>query len=308
MIDQSSLVIGIDGGGSHTRAFLADDKGKVLGKGVSGPSNHNRVGDQLAEISLNDSIHKAFQQANIPYQPVRSICLGMAGADRPADRSWLETWARKYQIASRIICVNDGQILISAGTPDEWGCGLISGTGSLAVGISPDGKNARSGGWGYLAGDEGSGYWMGIQALQAITKSVDDRGPGTLLLELVLNFWKLENSSQLIPYIYGPNFERSEIARLARLVQSAAEQGDSIALAIESAAGQELARMVLSVTRKLNFGSTTPCAFGGGVLTRYPALQRITLNECLKMGLELSPLSLVEEPALGAVRIALQQG
>lgn len=306
MVDQNGLVIGIDGGGSHTRALLADGSGHVLGKGISGPSNHNRVGDQLAEISLNDSILKAFQQANVPVQPVRTICMGMAGADRPADRAWLENWALKNTIASHVVCVNDGRILISAGTPDEWGCGLISGTGSLAVGINPEGKTARSGGWGYLIGDEGSGYWMGIQALQAVAKFSDGRGPETVLKEMILNEWKLDHPDQLIPHIYDPKFNRAEITRLAYLIQSAAEQGDPMAMSIQNVAGQELARMICSISRNLLFGPTCPCAFGGGVLAHDQHLQRIVCDECGKNGLHLTPLTIVEEPALGAVRIALQ--
>lgn len=306
MTDQIILAIGLDGGGTKTRAILTDNMGNILGRGVSGPSNHNRVGDELAESALNDAIRQAFFQAQISPRPVKSICLGMAGADRPDDQLWLEDWARRNQVSSQVICVNDGRILISAGTPQGWGCGLISGTGSLAVGRNDKGDSVRSGGWGYLFGDEGSGYWIGISALRAVAKSVDGRGPDTLLKNMILEYWKLQNSSQLISLIYGSQFNRAEIARLANIVQLASEQGDRIAATIQDNAGHELSKMLLSTAVQLNFSASCPCAFGGGVLTHDHRLQNIVIEDCAINGLTLEPTTIVEEPALGAIRIALQ--
>ena len=126
--------------------------------------------------SLYNAIEGVFRQADLPMQRVASACLGLSGVDRPSDISLIRSWADSFQIAERLMIVNDARLVLAAGTPAGHGVGLICGTGSIAFGRSPDGKMSRAGGWGYILGDEGSGYDIAIQAMRAATQAIDGRG------------------------------------------------------------------------------------------------------------------------------------
>ena len=152
----SIRLLGIDGGGTTTKAWLAEPGCRVLGQGTAGPSNAKSVGLEAARWALNTAIHRAFHAAGLTPHSVNSICLGLAGLDRPDDRKILGEWAEEACWAHKILLVNDGDLVIAAGTPEGWGIGVIAGTGSIAVGRTKDGRTARAGGWGHLIGDEGS--------------------------------------------------------------------------------------------------------------------------------------------------------
>ncbi|HET9221200.1 MAG TPA: BadF/BadG/BcrA/BcrD ATPase family protein, partial [Roseiflexaceae bacterium] len=155
----TDLLLGVDGGGSGTRALLADRSGAILGAGAAGPSNHQAIGLEAAAQAIQSAIDMAFRDARVERsRPVAAICLGLAGAGRPEDRLRFEAWATRQNIARRCAVASDAELVLTAGTPDGWGVALICGTGSIAWGRAPDGRSARAGGWGYLLGDEGSGY------------------------------------------------------------------------------------------------------------------------------------------------------
>ncbi len=167
------LIFGIDGGGTRTSAFLAnvsrpDD---ILGQGTAGPSNQRAVGPRMAMNNLDLAVQEAFSNARIDRQTVAAACLGLAGADRISDRSVVQDWAQEARLAEKIQVVNDAMPLLHAGAGDGYGIALIAGTGSLAWGRNPQNQTARSGGWGYLFGDEGSAFAIGRAILQAVSCS-----------------------------------------------------------------------------------------------------------------------------------------
>ena len=171
--------MGIDGGGSKTLALLADEYGQVIGRGLAGPSNFQLVGIPAARSALQDALSQAFHSANVPVQRLAALCLGMAGVSRPADRQWLDDWlatSGRKQLSDKVEIVTDGALLLWAGTPQGWGVGVVAGTGSIAMGCSPDGRWARAGGWGHLLGDHGSGYWIAVTGLRAAIRDYDRHG------------------------------------------------------------------------------------------------------------------------------------
>ena len=109
--------------------------------------------------------------------PVDVVCFGLAGFDRPDDRQLLAGWADQARWGNRLVMVNDGDLVVAAGTPAGWGVGVIAGTGSIAVGRAPDGRTARAGGWGHLIGDEGSAYGVVLDALRLVARRWDGREP-----------------------------------------------------------------------------------------------------------------------------------
>jgi N-acetylglucosamine kinase-like BadF-type ATPase len=301
------LVIGVDGGGSKTLAVLAESSGRELGRGLAGGCNFQVVGEQAARATILTAIRTAFERAELPFKTVAGICMGLAGVGRAADQDWVEDFVREEGLARRLAIAHDGQLLLWAGTPLGWGVGIVSGTGSIAYGRSPDGREARAGGWGYLLGDEGSGYAIGRAALQAVAQAEDERGPATTLTGRVLAQWKLDQPSDLVRQVYqGGKQGRIEIAALAEVVLEEAASGDEVAAAIETRAARELALQAAAVIRRLGFSGEVPCALGGGVLTHSDRLVEHLLKMAGVEGIELQPVQRVTEPVRGAVRLAIE--
>ena len=302
-----NLVIGVDGGGSKTLAVLAESSGRELGRGLAGGCNYQVVGEDAARATILAAIRTAFERAGLPFKTVDGICIGLAGVGRPVDQGWVEDFVREEGLARRLAIAHDGQLLLWAGTPHGWGVGIVSGTGSIAYGRSLDGREARAGGWGYLLGDEGSGYAIGRAALQAVTQAEDERGPATSLTARILAQWKLEQTWDLVSQVYrGGKQGRAEIAALAEVVLEEAASGDEVAQAIEIQAARELALQAATVARRLDFSGDVPCALGGGVLTHSDRLVERLLQTAGAAGVELVPVQRVTEPVRGAVRLAIE--
>src|SRR4051812_13168126 len=175
MMSDSPLLLGVDGGGTSTIALLARPEGDPVGRGVAGPSNAKAVGVAAARQALEAAIAAAFADAGLEARTVCVACLGLAGFDRPEDRQLLGEWAEAGRWAERLILVNDGDLVVAAGTADGWGVGVIAGTGSIAVARAPDGRKSRAGGWGHLIGDEGSAYGLALAALRRLARRADGR-------------------------------------------------------------------------------------------------------------------------------------
>ena len=172
-ITTNTLVIGVDGGGSRTRARLANARGDTLGNGEAGPANPHAKGFQAAEREIRIAVESAFSDARVERQTVGAVCLGISGVDRPEERTRFIAWARET-IAPHVLVVNDGEIVLAAGSPENWGVALIAGTGSIAWGKTRDGRIARAGGWGYMIGDEGSGFDLAREAIAPHVLVVND--------------------------------------------------------------------------------------------------------------------------------------
>lgn len=296
----ADLFLGIDGGGSKTRALLADGSGTILGAGVAGSSNHQSVGFASAAEALRQAIAEAFRCAALAPEAVAAACFGLAGVDRPADRALFEAWIAEQKIAGRYVVVNDAELVLAAGTPDGWGLALICGTGSICYGRTAAGRMDRAGGWGHILGDEGSGYDIALQALRLATQTIDGRAEAHAILRAILDHWGLTGADQLLDVVYRPETTRAQLAALAGPVVALAEEGDPYAAAILDRAVRELARLIGAVARKLEL-LRPPVALGGGLMgaSRY-LRQRLPLQA----GVELGPLTYVDDPARGGLVIA----
>jgi N-acetylglucosamine kinase-like BadF-type ATPase len=301
------LILGVDGGGSKTTVLLADNLGNVLGRGSGGSSNYLYIGEAAARHALLETIQSAFKAANLPPQEVAVICLGMAGVDRPSDRDVIESWVTEGKLAQESITTNDANLLLWAGTPEGWGIGVVSGTGSIVIGRHKDGQMARAGGWGYLIGDEGSGFAIGKAALGAISHAHDGIIPPTPLTDHILNHWGLDTPTDLIPHLHNADIGVEEIAGLAAIVGSAVREGDSVAQEILQRAGHDLGVALAAVHRRLDLLQEVPTALGGGVLANNIYLADALRNAALESGIRLSPTKIVREPARGAVRLAVNR-
>lgn len=299
------LVLGVDAGGTKTEAMLGSADGSGLappaGTGRAGPGNLRAVGYDIATQQILKAVDAAFQDAGVTRQKVQVLCLCVAGAGRPSEREQLREWAEAQHLATSIVITTDAEPLLAVASPSGVGIALISGTGSLAWGRNSSGVTARAGGWGYLFGDEGSGYAIALAGLRAVAHAADGRSPATALTDRMLTCLNVNEPSELIPRIYGGNFSRQQIAAFAPAVFEAAADDLTARQIIEDAAHQ-LAHMVTTLADRLNFHDRNyPLAITGGVLVHQPQFREAILNQ-----LNRSPgsTSIVPQPALGALAIA----
>lgn len=244
------LVVGVDGGGTKTRAVVLDGH-RILGEGAAGPSNPLRVGIGNGATAIREAIDKACAAAMIHRDDVVAVGVGLAGVRRTDIRARMrDVLAEKLGIES-IELVSDGDIALYGATDGHPGIVVISGTGSISVGMNRHGKRAYAGGWGPIAGDEGSGSWIARRALQAVARASDERGPRTSLTKIACDFFQVATPDDLSTAIYAPSMTNDRIAAFSKQVIEAAEAGDQVAREILQEAGIELGRAAIAVMRKL---------------------------------------------------------
>jgi N-acetylglucosamine kinase len=296
-------VLGIDAGGSKTVCLLADQNGSIIAESRGGGANLQSSG----ELDLEKVLHQVMEQA-LGDRDIRpaAICLGIAGVDRPRDADAVRGIMRRIGYKSRVLVVNDALIALVAGVGDDHGLVVIAGTGSIVYGRDAAGRTARSGGWGYLLGDEGSAFWMGRAALTAVVRQFDRRGPGTLLTGLVLDELGLESPMGLIHAVYDDRLGRHAATRLVAVVQQAADAGDAVAHDILDRAAIELAAAASAVVSALGVrGDVFRTVLAGGVFPVAPSLTRSLIGRLSELAPRSEVRLLQVEPAIGAVRLAL---
>src|SRR5688572_31330836 len=214
-ITVSMHVLGIDAGGTKTVCLLADEHGHVLSESRGGGANLQASGELEVEKVLHAVMEEAMGDRDL--QPA-AICLGIAGVDREADAVAVRGIMRRIGFKARTLVVNDALIALVAGAGEQPGVVVVAGTGSIAYGRDGGGRAARSGGWGYLLGDEGGGFWIGRAALMAVVRAFDGRGPATMLSDFVLIEMQLTSPTQLIQAVYEHGLHRQAIAGIASVV------------------------------------------------------------------------------------------
>ncbi len=297
-------VIGIDAGGTKTVCLLADEQGQILSRGRGEGANLQAAGELQVEKALHQVMAEALGDRAAP----AAICLGIAGVDRPNDAAIVRGIMRRIGFNSRVLIVNDALIALETGAPGQPGVVIISGTGSIAYGRNAAGEAARSGGWGYVLGDEGSGYWIGRAALRAVLRAADRRGPETVLTRMLLEHFNVSQPQLLLHEVYHPQLKPAAIGALAECVQAAFLQDDPAAMGILRGAADELEAGALSVARRLELmADSFSFILSGGIFRAVPWLGQ----ELARRLPTAAPRSLVirldREPAEGAVTLALQE-
>jgi N-acetylglucosamine kinase-like BadF-type ATPase len=181
-----------------------------------------------------------------------AICLGIAGVDRPEDATVVRGIMSRIGYKARILVVNDALIALQAGIGAAAGIVIVAGTGSIAYGCDFQARAARAGGWGYVLGDEGSGYWIGRLALRAIVREADGRGQPTTLTPRVLAHFGVARPGELFQTVYRQDFKPAAVAALAIHVQHARDEGDAVAIAILDRGAKELVAAAQSVANQLD--------------------------------------------------------
>jgi glucosamine kinase len=302
----TSIVIGVDGGGSKTRAIVADEHGTQLGE-VVGPASGVKPGQAEASAEvIAATVRDALASCEMTHVMPKVVCIGVAGVAREQERQALWQALVGREIAEEIVVHPDFSIALDDAFADGPGILLISGTGSVAFGRGPSGAVARCGGWGAMCGDEGSGAWIGRRALSVVTASADGREPETALMGAVLTAAQVNEPRELIAW--AAEATPTQLATLAPVVSSVADAGDLRANALISLAVEELVLHVRALARQL-FGderAAAPVAFSGGMLTRGTTLRK-RLEQRLRSAVPGAQIHTGEvDAARGAVRGALR--
>jgi len=296
-----NYIIGIDGGGTKTVGILSTETGKPLAQVRSGPANYHVVGEAATQAVLESTVKALCNKAGIPPTSPIHFCLGMAGLGRAEDRKVIGQICDEISINQPIL-THDAHIALIGGTGKQKGVIVISGTGSIVYGINLQGEEARAGGWGYLLGDEGSGYDIAIKGLRAVARAADGRGSLTQLTNRILNSLELNEPNELIRWVHAAS--RNVIAQLAEIVFQVAETGDTLAEQIVNSAADELAGAVDVVIKRLEFTVPFDVVLSGGNLVHQPMFAN---KLCCRLGTITAAASVVlprHEPAYGAVLLA----
>jgi N-acetylglucosamine kinase-like BadF-type ATPase len=295
-------VIGIDAGGSKTVCQLGDAEGHVLRESRGPGANLQSAGELEVEKVLHDVLSEVLADVA---QPPAAICLGMAGVDRPADGKIVQGILRRLCRGSQTLVVNDALVALEAGAPGQPGVVLIAGTGSIAYGRDERGRAARAGGWGHVLGDEGSGFWMGRQAIRAVMRAFDHRGAATSMAAPIMAHFGVSRAQDLVRPIYDDGMRPRAIAAVAPIVGEAADSGDAVATRIIDVGAGELAGSAVCVATRLDLtgrGFALPLA--GGVFRSVPRVRALVIARLAEQMPSARPELLEAEPASGAVRLA----
>ena len=296
-------IIGIDGGGTRTVGILTTETGQCLARVQSGPSNYHVVGEAKTQAVLESVIGELCEKAGIPSTGAIHFCLGMAGLGRSEDRKVVGRISDELGISkNRRILTHDAHIALVGGTEKQQGVIVISGTGAIVYGINANGDEARASGWGYLLGDEGSGYDIAIKGLRAVARAADGRGDPTELTDRILDRLERNEPSELIRWTHAAS--RDEIAQLAEVIFDTAQTTDAVATEIVDEAADELVCATESVIKQLAFIEPFDIVLSGGNLIHQPMFSDKLRHRLARIRPKASVLLPKHEPAYGAVLLA----
>jgi glucosamine kinase len=299
----SRIIVGVDGGGSRTRAMVADERGTSIGSAEGGPSAVRPGEVERSAAIIAAVVGDALAAAGASQVP-SVLCVGVAGVGRDAERADLHRALTARALADDVVVQTDATVALDDAFGDGAGVLLVAGTGSIAYGRGQTGVLARVGGWGPVCGDEGGGAWIGRRALSVVTAAADGREPETALVGVIVTAAEVRAPDDLIAW--AAHATPADLASLAPAVLRCADSGDRRAMAIVSFATEELVLHVVTLARRLfvDERAAVPVAFAGGLLRRGSPL-RARVEHRLKSAV---PGALVDprdvDPVRGAVRAA----
>lgn len=311
------LVFGLDIGGTSTHGIRAEHNGQgwqVTREAWAGSANLQNVSAVEAQSALHD-VARQLGFDRLPRGAALRVVAGSGGVDTPEDIHRLQSMitaairppttdseplsAHEYNMT----VVHDTRLILAAGGTDA-GVAVIAGTGSVAWGRTPEGREARRGGWGHLLGDEGSSWWIGREAVRRTLRRHDTGMTVDDLDQAILQARNLTTRDQLIADFHA-HPSRTEWSDVARLVDQCADQGHIEAGDLLSRAAEHLVTAARDVSAHLNIQG--PVVAGGGLVQRSRHLQR-EFERCSEAA-GLTPVKILQvDPVMGALHLAERGG
>jgi N-acetylglucosamine kinase-like BadF-type ATPase len=298
-------VAGLDGGGTKTAVTVADENGLVVHTFTSGAINFNGQDEMSIRLSLREIVETIDKVCGGLIHCVQ-ICIGTAGVSNPTVFTRLTSNVRECGYQGGLIITGDHETALCGANDSEYGIIIIAGTGSICYGKNEFGLSHRTGGFGHLIDDEGSGYSIGRDLLTAVVQANDGRIPQTAITRMVYEQLQLETVQQVIGFVYDKRTNKKDIAALAPLLSNACALSDQAALTIARKSARSLFELVVPVVNKLSMQEGT-VAMAGSVLLKNTFIQA-SFIEILKQsypGLHCIPAK--KDASSGAILLALNR-
>lgn len=301
--------LGVDAGGTKTE-FLLGDEGRELGRVQTGSIKRLRREEAATEQNLTYALGELAAQTGVSMLSVARCCVGASGSTAPLVSEWITT-AFRPRVGGDLLLVEDVDIALDAVFRGGRGVLILAGTGSNVAGRGADGEIVTAGGWGPALSDEGSGFYLGVDALRRGFRALDERR-STMLLETIQSYWGLSSLGELVEYANAN--PAPEFSALAPLVIACAMQGDEVAAEVVRHSGEELATLAAIIIERIRAAEEglglkfemLPIALAGSILEKVPRSRR-ALEEALNRrypDTEILPDSI--NPAEGALWRARQ--
>lgn len=297
---------GIDGGGTKSRLMARDENGALYGPYIGKSTNIYSNPVRVVQRNIKSLIMDFLSEQRAGLDALAGFCLGSAGVDLPQNVLDYEEMLRGIGLRCPLKVVNDVEIVLESETQGQPGIVVISGTGSIVFGKDERKTAVRVGGWGYLVGDEGSGYWIGREAVRRSLCAYDGRGEKTVLAPLLTEACKLKDLPGIMNIIYAPDTNKSDVAAFSRLVDQAARMQDHVAGQILEEAAKDLAAAACAARKGMQLPEGFPLILSGGTLLGSAILCRKVVS-----GLEMLTGNIrrtQQEPCMGAVYLAQNCG
>ena len=290
--------IGIDGGGSTLRVVLVDEQMNVLAQALRGTANPSAIGRDASAALIQQATREVLDARDHP--PIAAVGIGIAGASAVYAEAWLRATLAEVLPGVPVAPSMDNEIALVGAHGARRGVLVLSGTGSVAYGVNAAGESAQAGGWGYLLGDEGSGYWLAVEGMRALIRWADGYAPeAERLAARVMAAFGFASPVDAIAWVYRLPPPTREAAQHAQIILDAAAEGDPVAGDIVARGADALAQIGRAVLARLGM-TTADIAFAGGLLTRDNALSRAV---CALLGLNAIPQPRYA-PVVGAALLA----
>jgi len=306
-------LLAVDGGGTKTLAVLVDANGTILGEGRAGATNYHVAGAIRVKEALEKAILAAFMDAGInPSSVVKKAVFALAGIDTDNDEKEVSRVVKETVNGlpikiERLLVENDCLSALLGSTQNKAGVLLIAGTGSIVFAHDGNNRIVRSGGWGHRFGDEGSGYWIGKQAIESVLKMQDGRGENTLLAKLVLEKFDFTKIEELYNWAYSDAYSVDDVGAIATTVDEAFRLGDPVSKRILERAAEELLLLVHTAIENAGIQqSEIDLILQGGVFQHNHYIKNQVRNRILLSFPKVNMITTTEEPIQSIIKRGLK--
>ena len=308
-MSRTPLVLGVDGGGTKSLGLVSDHLGNVLARREVGPSNPTVVGFERAAKNLFDLISSCSNDVHCKPEELEAVVLALAGAGRKENqRRVYETISDLFLKAGwkvpPLIIDTDARAALEGAFAGAPGVIVIAGTGSVVCGKTNRGEIVSIGGWGRVLGDEGSGFYIGREALKALALHLEGRGEAHALAQVLANKFNLANREDIIAAVYHEKFD---IASLAPAVLDAAAQNDLVSQRILQHSAALLAEQVRVIVLRMGILRKVGLVFCGGLIDHETVYANVLHMKILKMLPQVDIRPPLHPPAYGAVIMAIER-
>ncbi|MBR2942140.1 MAG: hypothetical protein IKB82_01955 [Clostridia bacterium] len=299
---KEGLLIGIDGGGTHSTAVAARQDGQVVAIAHEDGLNYHNIGVEPVLRRMENMARALCASAGSPFD---AVCVGMSALDAPADDATLSLFTGGFFSREQLDLQSDAYIALMGFTRGDPGMIVICGTGSMLLLSDHSGAQHVSGGWGYLLGDAGSGYTLAREGIIAAIDAQEGLASPTALAAHACAYFDVPSLRQIIDRVYAPGFTPDRLAGFARHVLAEAARGDDAANGILHRNMQRLARQAASLMHASS--GTRRIGLYGGIFAHSPLARALFSDTLLALCPQAEICSLEYPPELGAIIHLMKQ-